>query len=262
MSRSMWLVAVILTASADAQVINACANSTFNGYIRLVAQLSQCQPSEVPLTWNVQGPAGPEGPEGQRGPQGPRGVQGPQGVAGPQGVSGPQGLTGPPGPQGATGPAGSPGTTGPEGPQGPAGLSGPGGPEGPAGPPGPAPAVYRFVGFSSAQVPGNSGLVALQAACQDYGAEARMSTSAEILATPSPPSQAGVAWVQPVYVFFDYEAAQNGEQSTMDVSGVRRSSSLSCFGWSSNAPGEDGLIVDGATLRFAPGSCANVSTIP
>ena len=57
-----------------------------------------CTSGETTITWNQQGPAGPQGPTGPTGPQGPTGA------------TGPQGATGQAGPQGATGPAGPPGT--------------------------------------------------------------------------------------------------------------------------------------------------------
>lgn len=76
-----------------------------NGQLRVVESAGQCHPSEQAITWQQEGPQGPQGPIG------------PQGPAGPQGATGPQGLTGPEGPEGPAGPAG------PEGPQGPAGES-------------------------------------------------------------------------------------------------------------------------------------------
>jgi len=152
--------AAIASAGAlqQASVINACYHIQ-NGQLRIVAQASDCNPSELFISWNSTGPAGatgPQGPQGEPGPQGQPGEPGSDGATGATGPAGPQGetgLTGPQGPQGETGPAGpqgeagltgpqgETGLTGPQGPQGEPGSQGPVGPQGPAGPqgePGPA----------------------------------------------------------------------------------------------------------------------------
>jgi hypothetical protein len=95
-----------------------------NGQLRLVNNTDQCLPSEMSISWNQKGTAGPEGTEG---PTGPQGSVGPPGAAGPPGPIGLQGAAGLPGPAGPTGPIGL---------QGPAGLPGSIGLQGPAGPPG------------------------------------------------------------------------------------------------------------------------------
>ena len=86
-------------------VIHACKGS--HGSLRIA---SACKSGETAVSWNKQGPGGPQGPQGAKGDAGP---QGPKGDAGPQGLQGPQGS------KGDTGPAG------PQGPQGPAGAQGP-----------------------------------------------------------------------------------------------------------------------------------------
>src|SRR5216683_3006622 len=83
-------------------VIFACFDKT-NGNLRVVASLSECRNSELPLTFNQ---TGQQGPQGLTGPQGPRGFPGPQGI---QGIQGP---TGPTGPQGIQGVPGLPGLAG------------------------------------------------------------------------------------------------------------------------------------------------------
>jgi len=50
-------------------VILACAKKE-NGQLRIVADHSECRPSEDPISWNAEGPAGPAGPAGPQGPQG------------------------------------------------------------------------------------------------------------------------------------------------------------------------------------------------
>jgi len=94
-------------------VINACVKKK-SGLVRVVASANACKRGELPLSWNVKGPAGARGPTGAAGAAGPTGPAGPPGAAGPKGD------------RGDTGPAGAPG---------PAGLRGPTGPQGPAGPP-------------------------------------------------------------------------------------------------------------------------------
>ena len=95
-------------------VIFACAKR-HGGRLRVVANPSACRRGEVPLSWNVQGPAGARGATG---PAGPAGSAGPAGVRGPAGPTGQQGA---PGANGAQGPRGATGPAGPQGPQGPAG---------------------------------------------------------------------------------------------------------------------------------------------
>jgi hypothetical protein len=174
-------VGVVGTVAHADGVINACANPNQNGVIRLVAQLSQCHPLEIPLSWNVQGPTGPTGPDG---PVGPQGTQGPPGIQGPQGVRGPQGLAGPQGPAGVQG---AQGFTGPQGPPGP---------QGEPGEPGASPVSYRFAGFSTATVTGGVGLLGMFAACQaDFGPKARMATTADVFNTTDFAAQSGDAWI-------------------------------------------------------------------
>ncbi|WP_304650404.1 hypothetical protein [Nostocoides sp. HKS02] len=77
-------------------VINACYQKN-QGMLRLLVGSKTCRPSEVPISWNmqgIQGPAGPVGATGPAGPVGPMGATGPAGPAGPQGVPGITGLAG------------------------------------------------------------------------------------------------------------------------------------------------------------------------
>jgi hypothetical protein len=95
-------------------VISACFNKT-NGNLRVVASLSECRNSELPLQFNQvgqQGPVGPQGPTGLTGPQGLRGFTGAQGAQGIQGIQGIQGAVGPQGSQGIQGVPGLAGLAG------------------------------------------------------------------------------------------------------------------------------------------------------
>lgn len=82
-------------SSANGGVITVCVNRI--GWMRLVSSSDQCRRLETPLSWNIQGPAGPQGEQGPAGPAGPQGEQGPPGPQGPQGEQGPQGSKGEPG---------------------------------------------------------------------------------------------------------------------------------------------------------------------
>ena len=80
-----------------------------------------CTDQSVPITWHIEGAAGPQGETGPQGDKGDTGAPGPTGAKGDAGSQGPQGEPGPQGSQGKTGargPAGSKGDTGPQGPQG------------------------------------------------------------------------------------------------------------------------------------------------
>lgn len=69
----------IVAASIPAAdgTINGCYQKN-NGQLRVVESADKCNPSELALTWQQQGPQGPEGPAG---PQGPEGQQGPAGAS-------------------------------------------------------------------------------------------------------------------------------------------------------------------------------------
>ncbi len=74
-------------------VISACFDKT-NGNLRVVADLSLCRNSELPLTFNQTGQQGPQGIQGPPGPKGATGATGAQGIQGIQGIQGPQGIQG------------------------------------------------------------------------------------------------------------------------------------------------------------------------
>ena len=62
-------VSALLASSASAQVINACVNDA-TGFLRIVTDPSDCRPPDSPISWNVQGPAGPMGQPGPMGEPG------------------------------------------------------------------------------------------------------------------------------------------------------------------------------------------------
>ncbi len=120
------LGALAANHTADNSVVQAC-KLKMTGALRAVSDPSKCTKREVPLAWNVQGPAGSAGPtglQGAKGDAGPAGPQGDRGAAGPQGLPGAQGAQGPAGAQGSAGPQGAAGAQGPAGPQGPPGPKG------------------------------------------------------------------------------------------------------------------------------------------
>ena len=92
---------VVSSIPADDGTITGCYQKN-NGQLRVVESASQCNPSELALTWQQQGPPGPQGPIGPQGPAGPQGATGPQGLTGPEGPAGPVGPEGPQGPAGAS----------------------------------------------------------------------------------------------------------------------------------------------------------------
>jgi hypothetical protein len=132
---SLFCYAGNATSVIAGEILYGCYKKE-NGQLRLVNNTDQCLPSEMSISWNQKGAAGPQGPEGPAGAQGPVGLQG---SSGPPGTAGPQGSAGIPGPVGVQGPAGPPGSIGPQGPTGLpglAGIQGPMGQQGPAGPTG------------------------------------------------------------------------------------------------------------------------------
>jgi len=117
---SSFFVAASAMAASAPKVIHACYNKS-NGTVHIVNAISDCHRDELPVSWNVEGPAGPKGATGAAGPAGAPGAPGPIGPAGPVG---PKGAPGPAGPTGATGAVGPAGPAGPTGPAGPAGTTG------------------------------------------------------------------------------------------------------------------------------------------
>jgi hypothetical protein len=84
-------------------VIHGCYKKN-NGQLRLVDSASQgghghhsdCNPSELSISWNQQGPQGIQGPPGPQGPKGDKGDKGDPGSPGASGLSGLEVVTSPP----------------------------------------------------------------------------------------------------------------------------------------------------------------------
>jgi hypothetical protein len=75
-------------AASNTKTITVCADKT-TGVLHLKTR-GRCKSDQTRVTWNQQGPTGPQGQQGVVGPQGTAGAQGPQG---PAGVQGPAGTT-------------------------------------------------------------------------------------------------------------------------------------------------------------------------
>lgn len=58
---------------AEDNVIHGCYKKN-NGQLRVVGNPSECNPSEIPISWSI---VGPQGPQGEEGPEGPQGEPGP-----------------------------------------------------------------------------------------------------------------------------------------------------------------------------------------
>ena len=63
-------------AAASSPAIQACAQKQ-QGNLRMVGSPDQCRPSEIPVSWDVQGVPGPSGPPGAPGVSGWERVEGP-----------------------------------------------------------------------------------------------------------------------------------------------------------------------------------------
>jgi type VI protein secretion system component Hcp len=88
-------------ASSSGTTYYACLK---NGDLSSVGTSApECKGKQTLISWNQEGPVGPQGPQGE---QGPIGVPGAQGEPGPAGEKGEKGDPGATGPVGAQGPAG------------------------------------------------------------------------------------------------------------------------------------------------------------
>jgi hypothetical protein len=69
-------------------VIQACQQKS-SGMLRIVGAAADCNVhSEIPISWNSVGPAGPAGAPGPAGPQGPAGARGSASLVSPTAASG------------------------------------------------------------------------------------------------------------------------------------------------------------------------------
>ena len=81
------------TSVITGEILYGCYKKE-NGQLRLVSNTDQCLPSEMSISWNQKGTAGPQGPEGPAGLPGSVGLQGAAGPPGSGGLQGPTGLPG------------------------------------------------------------------------------------------------------------------------------------------------------------------------
>ena len=116
--------------------------------------------------------------------------------------------------------------------------------------------TYGFAGYTSTEV-NPAGLSNLHKACQnDFGPEARMCTSMELMLSPNleGPGNGIRAWVLPLIT-----GGHGRFDSTIDISGVSTTVGLTCRGW--NPTGNSiGLVIsdDG---RFGGQNCNTASPV-
>ena len=113
-------------------------------------------------------------------------------------------------------------------------------------------ATHQLAGFSSATFQGGAGVLTMNAACSQFGSEARMCNTLEVARTASPPTVSGNAWVRPAVL-------GNGNGATDAVNPHTSTSVETCSGWSASA-GTFGPTVDD-TGRFGSGSCGTAWAI-
>jgi len=92
LAATVLAAAAISATGSPAEQIHACV--TNGGVVKIVAAGTTCPNGQTAMSWNAEGPAGPQGAPGPTGPQGTSGEQGAVGPTGPIGPTGPQGSTG------------------------------------------------------------------------------------------------------------------------------------------------------------------------
>ena len=103
------LVIILVLAVGGASVVVAQGDNVIygayqknNGQLRIVGSPDEVRKSEELISWNKEGPRGPQGEVGPKGDQGPAGADGTDGARGPQGEVGPKGDQGDQGPPGTS----------------------------------------------------------------------------------------------------------------------------------------------------------------
>ncbi len=82
------LLGATVASATGTSIIRACVDGL--GRMRIIPANATCKSTEKILTWNQQGPPGPQGLKGAQGIQGLPGPKGAQGIQGPPGPSGTQ----------------------------------------------------------------------------------------------------------------------------------------------------------------------------
>jgi hypothetical protein len=130
-----------------------------------------------------------------------------------------------------------------------------------------AQAEHELVGFTSATMTGDTGVLGFTLACQaEFGSTARMCDSLEVMRTTNVPSGlSGTAWVRPVFqpMGFGMSSTSSGtvtRSMSMDASGIRATilGDLTCYGWA--IAGDDGLTVD-ANGGFGRTGCPTLQSV-
>jgi hypothetical protein len=109
-------------------------------------------------------------------------------------------------------------------------------------------ATHEFAGFSSSTFTGGAGVLAFNAACSEFGMDARMCNSLEIARTPSPPAASGEGWARPVVI-----GTGLGSTQTVDAVHPEETNPVTCAGWSTSA-GTAGFVFS-TSNGFATAGC-------
>ncbi len=105
---------------------------------------------------------------------------------------------------------------------------------------------YVYTGFSTTQVVGNVGYLGVNSACQsEFGANARMATSLEIINSTGLVAQSGTAWVQ---------AVRHPSGGNSDYTSGVTPNTWSCAGWTANSTATS-LTVNGPNISFTKQAC-------
>jgi hypothetical protein len=120
-----------------------------------------------------------------------------------------------------------------------------------SGPPADASPRFQLVGFTSALLSGEQGVLGFTSACQQEFANSRMCTSVEVLETTTVPAGlVGEAWVRPTIVAAPANVVVDASGATDLPDG------LSCAGWRTSALDASGLVMDSVgrfrSARHAP----------
>lgn len=108
--------------------------------------------------------------------------------------------------------------------------------------------TYGYVGFSTATVVPGGGYHSINGACQsDYGVNARIATSREVLDASGLVVQTGYGWV---------EGIRDPSGGTNDQTTGLEPNANSCHGWSSSSSSSYSLVIDGTDMHFGSYACS------
>ena len=113
------------------------------------------------------------------------------------------------------------------------------------------PERFQLVGFTSAAMLGNTGVLGFTLACQAEFPDSRMCTTQEVVETVVVPSLSGPdAWVRPVFIM-DPETGRYAETISGEVGTAQI---LNCSGWKIGVAGQRGFAAT-ATGSFELRGC-------